>query len=119
MITDLHRLLATASVAPVLFAGLEGAVRAWRGTPPGVLASRLAALVLVSLGMTSAGGLGLLLSGARPTELLHLVYAVLAFGAVPVAASLSGQMEPRRRGAVTFLGALVALAVIARLFATG
>jgi hypothetical protein len=35
------------------------------------------------------GGLALLLDGRRPKEWLHLVYALLAFGLVPLADSLA------------------------------
>lgn len=119
MVTDVHHWLAYASAVPVLFVGIEGATRAWRQTPPGALASRLGRLVQLLLGVTIAGGLGLLVGGARPRELLHLVYAVLVFGALPVANALSGRFGPRGRGAATVLGAAIALAVIARLIATG
>lgn len=119
MVTEVHHWLALASTVPVLLVGLEGAVRAWRGTPPGALASRLGAVVLLLLGVTIAGGLGMLAGGARPHELLHLVYAILAFGALPVANSASGRLRARGRGIATLVGAAVALAVIIRLFATG
>jgi hypothetical protein len=119
MVTEAHHWLALTSAVPVLLAGIEGAVRAWRRTPPGALASGLGTLVQLLLGVTIAGGLGLLVGGARPHELLHFVYAVLVFGALPVANSLSGRSGPRGRGVGTFLGAAVALGVIARLIATG
>lgn len=119
MVTEAHHWLAYASAVPVLLAGLEGATRAWRRTPPGALASGLGTLVQVLLGVTIAGGLGLLVGGARPNELLHFVYAVLVFGALPVANSLSGRLGPRGRGFATVIGAAVALGVIVRLFATG
>jgi hypothetical protein len=119
MVTEVHHWLAYASAVPVLLAGIEGATRAWRRTPPGALASGLGTLVQLLLGVTIAGGLGLLVGGARPHELLHFVYAVLVFGALPVANSLSGRLGTRGRGAATFLGAAVALCVIARLIATG
>ena len=46
-------------------------------------------LLLVLLLITIAGGLGLLVGGARPREILHFVYAIVVFGAVPIAAALS------------------------------
>jgi hypothetical protein len=73
-------------------------------------------LVLV---VAAAGGLGLLAGGARPRELLHFVYAVIAIGAVPVADSLTRQADPRPRAIATLIGALVSLVVILRLFGTG
>lgn len=103
----------------MVVAGLEAAVRAARGSAPGLAASRLDSLVLLLLGLTIAAGLGLLLGGARPKELLHFVYAVVAIGAMPIAASFTGSWQPRGRAVATLVAALVALVVIVRLFATG
>jgi len=97
----------------------EGAARLVRAQPPGRLASAGSGAVVVLLGMTAAGGLALLLGGRRPTEWLHLVYALLALGLVPLADALAAQASPRRRALARLLGALVAVVVIARLFATG
>jgi len=69
--------------------------------------------------VTAAGGLGLLVGGARPHELLHLVYAVVALAALPISTSVSARWEPRRRAIATVIGALIGLAVIVRLFGTG
>jgi hypothetical protein len=57
--------------------------------------------------------------GIAPREILHFVYATVALGALAVADSMSRQAGPRRRGIMNVVGALVALAVIARLFGTG
>ncbi len=75
--------------------------------------------MLLIVGLSAAAGLGMLVGGARPAELLHFVYAVLAFGALPVAASVSATWQPRRRAAATVVASLIALVVIIRLFATG
>jgi hypothetical protein len=119
MVTEVHHWLALASAVPVLLAGIEGATRAWRRRPPGTMASRLGTIVQLMLAVTIAGGLGLLVGGARPHELLHFVYAVLVFGSLPVANALSDRSGPRARGIATSLGAAVALGIIVRLFATG
>jgi hypothetical protein len=116
---DLHLLLAFASLTAMAVVAGEGAVRLVRARPPGRVASAGSGVVGVLLGMTAAGGLALLLGGQRPTEWLHLVYALLAFGLVPLADSLAAQASPRRRAVARLLGALVALVVLARLFATG
>jgi hypothetical protein len=108
-----------ASAATVAFAGIEGAWRAWRATPPGVLAGRLDAAVLLTVGVAGAGGLGVLVGGGQPADSLHYLYAVLAFGLVPVSGSLASRSSARVRGVVTFIASAVALVVIARLFATG
>jgi hypothetical protein len=99
--------------------GLEAAWRAWRRAPPGRPAERLEQLVIIALVVTVAGGLGLLVGGARPREILHFVYAILALGALAVADSIARRAGPRPRAMATLVAALVALAVIARLFQTG
>ncbi len=116
---DLHVLLALASIAAMLGVAGEGAVRLVRARPPGRAAAAGSGAVAILLGMTAAGGLALLAGGQRPREFLHLVYALLAFGLVPLADSLVVQASPRRRALARLGGALVAGGVIARLFATG
>ena len=94
-------------------------MRAARRLPAGAAAARLDGLVLLLVAVTAAGGLGLLVGGARPHELLHFVYAVVALAALPISTSVSARWEPRRRAMATVVGALIGLAVIVRLFATG
>jgi hypothetical protein len=90
-----------------------------RGAPRGQRAEYLERFFILALVVTIAGGLGLLVGGDRPREILHFVYATVALGALAVADSMSREAGPRRRGIVSLVGALVALAVIARLFGTG
>jgi hypothetical protein len=75
--------------------------------------------VLLLVAVTAAGGLGLLAGGGHPGELLHYLYAVVALSALPIATSMSTRWGPRARGVATVLGALLALAAILRLSATG
>ena len=103
----------------VVLVGLEAAVRIVRRTPPGPVADRVGQIFLIALVVTVAGGLGLLAGGGRPKEILHFVYAIVALGAVPVADSMARRASPRQRGIASLIGALVALAVIARLSQTG
>lgn len=116
---DLHVTLALASAAAMLLVAGEGAVRLVRGRPPGRAAAVGWSALVILLGMTAAGGLALLAAGHRPREFLHLLYAVLVLALVPLADALAAQTAPRRRALARLLGALVAVGVIARLFATG
>jgi hypothetical protein len=116
---DLHLLLALASLAVMVLVAGEAAVRVVRPRPPGRLAAAGLGAVTILLGMAAAGGLALLLAGRRPAEWLHLLYALLAFGLVPLADSLTTQASPRRQALARLLGALIAAVVILRLFATG
>jgi hypothetical protein len=111
--------MAYATVAVLLGVGAEGAWRGVRDLAAGPMSGRLSGLLLVAFGVTSAGGLGILAGGGRPGEVLHFVYAALALGAVPVAASVARGAEARLQGFATLAGALVAMLVVARLFQTG
>ena len=101
------------------FAAVEAARRAWHRVPPGVIAERLEASLLLVLGVAIAGGLGLLAGGGGPREQLHFVYALVILGVLPIAAAISKQGSPRVRGVASLVGALVGLIVVARLFSTG
>jgi heme A synthase len=103
----------------LVVAGAEAGWRAWRRLPPNDLTDRLQAVLLVLIGVTIAGGLGLLVGGGRPHETLHFVYAIVVFGALPVPATLARRSSPRTQGIASLIGALVGLVVVARLFGTG
>lgn len=119
MITALHLFLAFASATVVALAGLEAGLRLARNRKPGTLSARLAESVLLILGVTVASGLGMLVGGARPHEMLHLLYAGLAFSAIPVTDQLAGRLSPRARAASSTVAALIGLVLIVRLFITG
>jgi hypothetical protein len=117
---DIHLALAVITVLTVTVATIEGLIRAVRSQLPGVAAGRISVAVLFAVGVTAAAGLSLLVSGHRPKEWLHLVYAALAFGLIPVADNAATAMQsPRGSGLARFGGGVVALIVITRLFATG
>lgn len=119
MITQLHTWLAVTGALVIVLVGLDGGRRAWRRAPPGDMTARLEAVLLVMLGVTIAGGLGLLVGGGRPREVLHFVYAIVVLGSVPIAVTVSARASPRTRGLASLAGAIVALVVVARLFGTG
>ena len=83
------------------------------------MAGRLEAVLLIAVGATIAGGLGLLVGGGRPREALHFVYAVIAFAVLPVANSIARRSGPRAQAGVALAAAAVILVVILRLFETG
>lgn len=64
-------------------------------------------------------GLGNLFGVGGPRDPLHLLYAVAAAVALPLAASFARGGSPRERGVATLLGAVVVVGVIVRLFQTG
>ena len=103
----------------IVLVGVEAGWRAWRRSPPGDVADRLETNPAARAGLAIAGGLGLLVGGARPRELLHFVYAIVVLSALPIAGPLTKEASPRARGLAGVVGALVALVVVARLFGTG
>jgi hypothetical protein len=119
MSAELHGWLALASGFLATLVGVEALLRAVRRSPPGSAASRLEGVLLVAIGVTAAGGLGILAAGGGPRELLHVVYAVVALGILPVLGRATSRWEPRRRGVVTLLGAVVTLVALLRLYTTG
>jgi hypothetical protein len=119
MITALHLFLAYASAAVVALAGLEAGLRMVRNRKPGALSARLSGSMLLILGVTAASGLGMFVGGARPHEMLHLLYAGLAFSAIPVTDMLAGRLSPRVRALASTVAALISLVLIVRLFMTG
>lgn len=117
---DVHTILAFVVTGTVAAATVEGAVRAMRATPPGKACDRTRAALLLIVGLTASSGLALLVTGHHPKEWLHVVYALLAFGLVPIADNATSAFgTDRGKGLVRFGGGLVSLVVLARLFQTG
>lgn len=112
-------MLAFATALVMVMIAAHGAWRAWRGSPRGVIAERLETILLLLLIAAIGGGLGLLVGGARPQELLHFVYAIVVLSPLPIADALTKKASPRRRGLAGVVGALVTLVVVVRLFGTG
>jgi hypothetical protein len=71
------------------------------------------------LGLTAAGGLAILSTGGRPFEDIHLLYALLAFAAVPVADRYALDTSAGNRAVTRAAAALVGLALLLRLWQTG
>jgi hypothetical protein len=116
---DLHLALAWTTALGMFGVAVEAALRIVRRQPPGRLAEVGLGLSLVLVGMTAAAGLAMLVRSDRPSEGLHFLYAILAFGLVPVADSVAANASPRRRALARLAGAVIALGIVARLFATG
>lgn len=116
---DVHVSLAVVTVVVMAVTAIEAAVRMVTGRPPGRFSAATSTITVVVVGMTAAGGLAMLTSGKRPGEFLHFIYAAVVFALIPFGDSLAARADPRRRAVARLLAALVALGVIARLFATG
>src|SRR6266498_3169332 len=116
---ELHRILAVASGTAVVLVGLDGMVRAWYARVPGTLTARASFLALVLLGAATAGGLGSLVRDPAPRQWLYVMYGVLALTTLPIINAIARPTHPRLSGLAALVGALWALALISRLFATG
>lgn len=120
MLKGLHIVLAILTTLSVLAATAEGAIRFVRKTSAGDAAWRTLVAVLISAGVTALAGVALLISGEHPKEWLHLLYAALAFGLIPFADNASISLQNNRtRGLYRFVGGLVCLVILSRLFVTG
>lgn len=115
----IHRLLAYAAVAGTA-AGIGWSVFLVLGRNPGGPGfERFQAAVVSVLVVGAASGAILVASGARPADGLHLLYAVIAIGLVPLARSFLGRTNRRSAGALLLAAFVVLGAVLYRLFTTG
>lgn len=115
----IHRFLAHAIVAAVAGGVVWSAAlaRAGRAESPRFEQYQAAVVSLVIVG--SASGLVLVASGSRPTDGLHLLYALIAVALIPLARSFLGRARGRAAGALLLVAFVVLGAVVYRLFTTG
>ena len=117
--SQIHLLLALISTATTALVAAEAAWRAIQNTPAPSIARWLAVAQFVSLVVTAIAGFVLVASGVAANNGLHYLMAVVALLSVPAAPMFTTRAGPRRRAAVTSVAALVALVIVALLFATG
>lgn len=115
----IHRILAYGIVAAVAGGVAWSALLTRRGQTgtPGFEQYQAAVVALVIV--TAASGLGLLVSGSRPAEGLHLLYGLVAVALIPLARSFVGRTGGRTAGVLHVIAFLVLAAVVYRLFTTG
>jgi hypothetical protein len=118
VIIELHRTLALIALAIGAGIGLLAALGALGGRPRRLAVDRavLAALSVIALAVVS--GLGMLLGGQRPHDLLHLLYAAAALLALPIA-RFGGGVAARHRGPAVAIGGLLVVLLVVRLYQTG
>lgn len=114
----IHRILGYAAVVAVAVGIVWSVVATRNPALGGRRFIRFQAMAVVLFVVASVAGLSLLISGARPKEGLHLVYAAIAVGLLPLARSFVPATD--RRAGIAALAAFVVLGfVLYRLFATG
>ena len=115
----IHRLLAYGAAAAAAGGIAWSLVLVVSGRPAGPRFERYqAAVVSVFVVGAASGGL-LMLAGSRPTEGLHLLYAVIAVAVIPLARSFLGRAGDKRAAALLLVAFVVLGAVTYRLFTTG
>jgi hypothetical protein len=117
-VQTVHEILAEATVLVVSVALAWTFILAVKGHSGGRAYDRLQAAVVGLVLLAAVAGAVLFLSGARPTDSLHLLYGGVAILLIPFARSFLGGAT--RRDTVILLVAVVTLGgVLFRLFATG
>ena len=116
---DLHRLAAEVALVLALLAVGWSALALARGRPLSQLAiANLAWVALIAI-VAALLGLVVLATGSGPHDALHLVYAALAIVALPLTAWVAAGRAARQRTVAGFVGSLVELILVVRLFQTG
>lgn len=115
----IHRLLAYAAVAATVIAISWSLLLAAIGRAAGPGFERYQAVVMSVFVVGAASGGLLLVAGFRPSEGLHLLYAVIALAVIPLARSVLGRATPRRAAVLLLVAFVVLGAVTYRLFTTG
>lgn len=115
----IHRLLAYGAVAGVIGGTIWSLVLVATGRPGGQRYEQAqAAVVAVFLTAAVSGGL-LLITGTRPEEGLHFLYAAVALTVIPLARSFLSRTSGRSASVLLLVAFVVLGAVTYRLFNTG
>lgn len=113
-----HRVIAYAAVAAVAVGVVWSLALAARSRAGDRIFERYQLLVVGLFLVAGAVGGLLLVTGARPADDLHLLYAAVAIGLIPLARSYVPE-GGRRRNIVILLAFLALGGVVFRLFGTG
>lgn len=115
----IHRLLVYVAI-PFIAAGVGWSVLlAVAGRAGGAAFDLFQAAVVSLLIVASASGAILLVTGSRPADGLHLLYAGIALAVIPLARSFTGQERGRGTAALLLAAFVVLGAVLYRLLTTG
>ncbi|MEX0630404.1 MAG: hypothetical protein WEE67_08620 [Chloroflexota bacterium] len=115
----IHRLIAYAAIGGGAVGIGWSVLILVSGRSGGPAFERFQAAMVSLLLIGAASGVILLVAGARPTDALHLLYAAIAIGLVPLARSFLGRLSDRRTAAAILVAFVALGAVIYRLFTTG
>ena len=113
-----HRVIAYGAVAAVALGAVWSLALAARSRSGSRLFERYQWLVVGLFVVAAGAGAVLLVSGKRPAADLHLLYAAVAIGVIPLARSYVPEAG-RRRTIVILLAFLALGGIVFRLFSTG
>jgi len=116
-IADIHRLGAVLVAVAAVATGVAVVVGARLGRPGRLVIDRLILAALAVILANELIGLVLLVTGTRPADPLHFLYALVALVTLPIV-RFWGTLQPWRAAALA-IGALVLLGLVVRLFQTG
>jgi hypothetical protein len=114
-----HATLGIAVAGVALLFVLVAGITAWldRGGHAQIVRLRLGVQALLAVQVVL--GALLYLTGARPAEVLHLVYGVAILGVLPLATTFASDAPPRARSWVLAVAGLLILLLAWRLLSTG
>lgn len=115
---QLHAWSAVAVVMIFALLAVAGAAAALAGRGNSMVERLHRGAIGVAAIAVVAGGLAYL-AGARPAELLHLLYAVALLGILPLGATFAAEAPATARVGVLGGAAAIGLILVWRLFATG
>lgn len=115
---QLHAWSAIAALVIFVLLAVIGGVASTTGRAFVVVEWLRRGAVMVAAAAVAIGAL-LFVTGARPGELLHLLYAVALIGILPLGASFAAEAPPGARAGVLAGAAAIGLILVWRLFATG
>ena len=114
---QIHAAAGWAVWAATLVHARGAAVRKVRRPPSWFEIARRAVMAL--LGVQAALGGLVFTRGDRPQDSLHLLYALAALRAIPLAGAFASEATPRARAGTLCAGGLLTLGLVWRLFVTG
>jgi hypothetical protein len=119
MLADLHGTLGFLILVAALLFVLVAAITAWLGRGGDAWIARLRLVFEAILLVQVVVGAIVFLTGARPTEWLHLVYGIAILAVIPLATTFASEAPPRSRSGVLAVAGLVILLLAWRLLSTG
>ncbi|MGC8460660.1 MAG: hypothetical protein ACP5OR_02270 [Candidatus Dormibacteria bacterium] len=119
MLQVVHLGLALCCVVLVSSAIVEACFRLVRRGAPSHISLWIEVAFEILVALAGIAGIVLFVTHHRPQEMLHVLYGLIAFGAIPVGDVIASEYSDGKKAALRLATGCVALGVIVRLFMTG